>query len=255
MSASSSDPGAKRSVPKSVRIAVVLTAAAGVLLLAGPLGYASGVMGLGTSLLGLFLVGFVLAAAALVTALFGLIVAWRRPAHLRRGTGRAALAAVIALVLLAFPVRFLIDPKPAIHDITTDTVDPPLFVAVLPLRADAPNPTVYGGDAIASQQRAAYPDLQPLLVSEPPLKAYERALAAVRTMGWELVAEDAAAGRIEATDTTFWFRFKDDVVVRVRPEGTGSRIDVRSLSRVGGGDVGTNAARIKAYLDALKAAG
>jgi uncharacterized protein (DUF1499 family) len=70
-------------------------------------------------------------------------------------------------------------------------------------------------------------------------------------MGWEIVAADAAAGRIEATDTTFWFGFKDDVVIRVEADGAGSRIDVRSVSRVGVGDVGANARRIRAYLRAL----
>ena len=72
-------------------------------------------------------------------------------------------------------------------------------------------------------------------------------------MGWDSVAAEASDGRIEATDTTFWFRFKDDVIVRIRPSGIGSRVDVRSLSRVGGGDVGTNAARIRSYIDILKA--
>jgi uncharacterized protein (DUF1499 family) len=122
----------------------------------------------------------------------------------------------------------------------------------LPLRAKAPNTTVYGGDKIASQQRTAYPDLQPLILNVPPPQAFDRALATVRDMGWDLVAADAAAGRIEATDTTFWYGFKDDVVVRVRPAEGGSRVDVRSLSRVGGGDVGTNAKRIRAYLEALR---
>jgi uncharacterized protein (DUF1499 family) len=82
--------------------------------------------------------------------------------------------------------------------------------------------------------------------------AFEHALATVHKMGWDLVAADAAAGRIEATDTTFWFGFKDDVVIRLRPADEGSRVDVRSLSRVGGGDVGTNAKRIRTYLDALR---
>jgi uncharacterized protein (DUF1499 family) len=86
----------------------------------------------------------------------------------------------------------------------------------------------------------------------PPPQAFDRALASVREMGWDLVAADAAAGRIEATDTTFWFGFKDDVVIRVRPADGGSRIDVRSVSRIGVGDAGTNAKRIGAYLDALR---
>ena len=83
----------------------------------------------------------------------------------------------------------------------------------------------------------------------PPDAAFERALSAVHALGWELVADDTGAGRIEATDTTFWYGFKDDVVVRIRPDGGGSRIDVRSKSRVGRSDVGANAARIRAYAE------
>jgi uncharacterized protein (DUF1499 family) len=187
-------------------------------------------------------------------SLVGLILTLRRPRGAKRGLALAALSLLIAAALIAIPARFRMgSPKPPIHDISTDTQDPPQFVAVLPLRADAPNTSVYGGEKIAVQQRAAYPDLQPYEMNVPPAQAYERALAAVRTLGWVLVAAEASEGRIEATDTTLWFRFKDDVIVRIRPSGAGSRVDVRSLSRVGGGDVGTNAARIRSFLDILKA--
>ena len=128
--------------------------------------------------------------------------------------------------------------------------DPPAFVAVLPLRADAPNPPDYDPE-IASEQREAYPDLGPIILNDPPAATFERALGAVEALGWELVADDAAAGRIEATDTTFWYGFKDDVVVRIRPDGSGSRVDVRSKSRVGRGDVGANAARIRTFRERL----
>jgi uncharacterized protein (DUF1499 family) len=84
-----------------------------------------------------------------------------------------------------------------------------------------------------------------------PNQAFDRALATARAMGWEIIASDPTAGRIEATDTTLWFGFKDDVVVRVEAAPGGSRVDVRSLSRVGLSDVGTNAARIEKYLTAL----
>jgi uncharacterized protein (DUF1499 family) len=137
---------------------------------------------------------------------------------------------------------------PPIHDITTDLDRPPKFVAVLPLRAGAPNPATYGGFEVAEAQRRSYPDIRPLLLSVPAATAYNQALASARDMGWELVASDSTAGRIEATATTPWFGFKDDVVVRVRPEGSGSRIDVRSVSRVGKSDLGANAKRIRAYL-------
>jgi uncharacterized protein (DUF1499 family) len=121
-------------------------------------------------------------------------------------------------------------------------------VAILPLRAGAPNPAEYGGAEVAAQQRAGYPDIGPLILQTLPQQAFDRALAAARDMGWEIVATDPTSGRIEATATTFWFGFKDDVVVRVTPVGDGSRIDVRSVSRVGRSDVGSNAERIKAYL-------
>jgi uncharacterized protein (DUF1499 family) len=137
---------------------------------------------------------------------------------------------------------------PPIHDITTDLDRPPKFVAVLPLRAGAPNPASYGGSEVADAQRRSYPDIKPLLLSVPAGAAYNRALASARGMGWDLVASDSTAGRIEATATTPWFGFKDDVVVRVRPEGSGSRIDVRSVSRVGKSDLGMNAKRIRSYL-------
>ena len=141
---------------------------------------------------------------------------------------------------------------PAIHDITTDTEQPPEFVAVLPLRADAPNPSAYGGPEIAAQQRAAYPDIAPLRLELPPGRAFAHALEAARASGWDIVAADSGAGRIEATAATAWFGFKDDVVVRVAAEGSASRVDVRSVSRVGLSDVGTNAGRIRDYLDRLR---
>jgi uncharacterized protein (DUF1499 family) len=140
---------------------------------------------------------------------------------------------------------------PPIHDITTDTENPPAFVAVVPLRKDAPNPADYGGSETAAQQLAAYPDVKPVLLTVSPEQAFVKALAAAGDMGWEIVEAKSTEGRIEATDTTFWFGFKDDVVVRIRAADHGSRIDVRSVSRVGKSDVGTNAKRIRAYLERL----
>jgi uncharacterized protein (DUF1499 family) len=140
---------------------------------------------------------------------------------------------------------------PPIHDITTDPADPPAFVDILPLRADAPNPPGYAGEEVAREQQAAYPDLQPYRLEMDADIAFERARAAAEAMGWEVVAADQANGRIEATATTFWYGFKDDVVVRVRAVNGASVIDVRSKSRVGRNDVGANAARIRAYLHLL----
>jgi len=174
----------------------------------------------------------------------------------RRAGARPApllMALVIGLAVALVPWSGMRQARavPPIHDITTDTVRPPEFVAILPLRADAPNPAVYGGAELAQAQIGAYPDLRTQRMDVAPAEAFNRALRTARELDWEIVAADATAGRIEATDTTFWFGFKDDVVVRVEADGSGSRVDVRSVSRVGGSDVGTNAKRIRAYLRAL----
>ena len=237
-----------------VILGACLGVASALTLLAAPIGYRLGVIPLRIALLTVLRWGAYGGIATVVVALIGLGATLMRPKDRRRGVSLALTTLVLGAVLVGIPGRFgLGTPKPAIHDITTDTQQPPQYVAVLPLRAKAPNTTVYGGEAIAARQRVAYPDVKPLVLEVPPSRVFERALATARAMGWELVEADAATGRIEATDTTFWFGFKDDVVVRIRPTTTGgSRIDVRSLSRVGGGDVGTNAKRILAYLEALK---
>ena len=163
------------------------------------------------------------------------------------------VALCIALVAVAPPLILLGQAKavPPIHDITTDTADAPAFVALLEDRNRSPNGAAYAGAAVAAQQQKAYPDLKPLVIAAPPREAMQKALDAARQMGWEVRASDSAGGRIEATATTPWFGFKDDVVVRIRPEGAGSRVDVRSVSRVGVSDVGANARRIREFLSRL----
>lgn len=126
-------------------------------------------------------------------------------------------------------------------------------MAVLPLRsaAHASNSATYEGPRIAEQQKAAYPDIKPARFDAPPVRVFKAALATAKDQGWDIVAAVPDEGRIEATATTFWFHFKDDVVVRIAPDGQGTRLDIRSESRVGRSDIGTNARRIKTYLAAL----
>lgn len=173
-----------------------------------------------------------------------------------RGGSRVALVfgLLLSTLTVGVPYRFSQTAKrvPPIHDITTDMADPPAFVVVLPRRASATNAAVYAGDSVAALQRAAYPDVQPLMLPVSPSVAFARAVAAAKAMGWEIVAGDAPSGRLEATATTTWFGFKDDIVVRIRSANAGSRVDVRSVSRVGRSDVGANAARIVRYLDELQ---
>jgi len=169
----------------------------------------------------------------------------------KSGMGAAA-AIVIGVVTAVVPWSWMREASavPPIHDISTDTETPPSFLDILPLREGA-NSADYAGEEIASQQRRAYPHIQPLMLKVPREEAFSQALSVARERGWEIVAFDEESGRIEATDTTFWFRFKDDVVIRVASWGKGSRVDVRSLSRVGRSDLGTNARRISRFLEGL----
>jgi uncharacterized protein (DUF1499 family) len=180
-----------------------------------------------------------------------------RPGHILTLTMSGAISCGIAWYI---PSTFQAPDGqfyPGIHDVSTDLRDIPQYVAVLPLRADAPNTTVYGGsrnmtpERNAQLQREAYPDLVPKVYTASEEEMYDRALAAVAKMGWELVDANPDEGRIEATATTFWFRFKDDVVIRIRPMGPTTVVDARSLSRVGGGDIGTNAKRLRAFFELL----
>jgi uncharacterized protein (DUF1499 family) len=166
----------------------------------------------------------------------------------------AAVGALVAWVAYLIPESFRPGEGvnyPPIHDISTNRINPPEFVAIAPLRADAPNTLVYGAsnnmtpEQLIEQTDEAYPNLVTQLYSESVNEVFEKALAAVDDLGWELVAQDASAGRIEATDTTFWFRFKDDVVIKIDQQGSETAVDVRSVSRVGTGDVGANAIRMR----------
>ncbi|MGV8923409.1 MAG: DUF1499 domain-containing protein [Thermomonas sp.] len=187
--------------------------------------------------------------AASVIALVMLLI----PRVRRQGVAGLVVALLLGLGAAFVPWSGMQRARsvPPIHDISTDTKRPPEFVAILPLRANAPNPAVYGGPEVAAAQIGAYPDLQTHRMDAAPAQAFERAQHAAQALGWEIVSTDPAAGRIEATDTTFWFGFKDDVVIRIEPDAAGSRVDVRSVSRVGMSDVGANAARIRAFLKAL----
>ncbi len=221
------------------------------ILLSGPL-YRTGVLKLGPAF-GLMGLGAKVGMAAIVIGILGVILAL--VARQSRGAWLAGFA--IVLGLLAFMPPWMFRSKaasvPPIHDISTDTTNPPAFQALLPQRHDAPNPVEYGGAGIASQQQTAYPDIQPLDLAASTQQVFDAALATARDMGWEIAAQDPSQGRIEATATTFWYGFKDDVVIRIQPESDGkTRLDIRSLSRVGKSDVGKNADRIRSFEQRIK---
>ena len=188
-------------------------------------------------------------AVALLSAAAAAL-AYRRQQRIQMAVAATALVLSLIAFLVPYNWQRRAAAAPPIHDITTDLENPPEFAAILPLRADAPNPLEQSLE-VAAQQRRAYPDLAPVTLAAPPDQAFAAALAVAQGKGWDIVAADSAGGRIEATDTTRWFGFKDDVVIRLTEWGAGTRVDVRSVSRVGRGDAGTNARRIREFLDEL----
>ena len=220
---------------------------------------------------------------------------------LTREIGPLALIVTLVLGLISLLLAFLIKPRkgvivglaailvpvlafaqlkatqakvaklPLIHDITTDTQNPPTFGAVIMAERNAlegVNTLDYAGkraptsqtDAngdrvtklVSALQTQAYPEIRTLVLSEAPEIVFGRAEQVARDLGWAIKESDAPSGRIDATDTTFWYGFKDDVTIRIREaDGGGTRLDIRSTSRVGLSDIGANAARIGAFLDRL----
>jgi uncharacterized protein (DUF1499 family) len=231
-------------------LAALVVAFLGLLLLAA----AGPVYRVGLSLdtaLGVMRWGGYVGAASIVAGIAAMLTArWR---HQRKAAWVAGLALVAGIAAVGIPYSWQrrASRVPPIHDITTDLDKPPEFQAIVPLRGDAPN-TLDRPPILVQQQREGYPDLAPLTLPLPPDRVFNRALDVAERMGWEVVESDQPSGRIEATDTTYWFGFKDDVVVRVTAWGSGTRVDVRSVSRVGRSDIGTNARRIRDFLDRLQ---
>lgn len=226
-------------------------AAAGLLLLTGP-GYKAGWLDIGTTFFKIFPAIVYAAIAALVLGLAALVARWRT------GKGSIALAlfgmvAAVAAASVPVAIKAKAGEVPLIHDITTNTIDPPQYVAIAPLRADAPNPVTYAGEEVAAKQREAYPDLQTIRVRATTAEVFEQAQKVVADLGWTLHEANAQDGRIEATEVTPWFGFSDDVVIRIKPGSEVTLVDVRSKSRVGLSDLGVNAERIRTFRDALLA--
>jgi len=189
------------------------------------------------------------ALVAMVLAFGALVVIWRQGL---RGLGLAVAALGIGLAMLAYPAYLgvLFYRLPAVNDITTDPIDPPRFEAISRLRPRGANPIAYAGAAATKLQRGAYPDIEPLIVSVPPLEAYDAALAVITKRKWRIVdvrppQTGRREGRIEAVARTPLMGFRDDIVVRVRAAEDGARIDMRSASRYGKHDFGANASRLR----------
>jgi uncharacterized protein (DUF1499 family) len=167
-------------------------------------------------------------------------------------TQKAVIAVVLAVVVLYAPLSTLRKGGnvPPIHDISTYLDHPPVFVAVPALRAASDNSLEIKAE-VQAQQKAFYTELAPKRLGGLPSDNFAKALVAAEAMGWDIVAQDASAGTLEATATTALFGFKDDVSIRLSADAGATKVDMRSVSRVGVSDLGANAARIEAYFAAL----
>jgi uncharacterized protein (DUF1499 family) len=194
-----------------------------------------------------------LAVIAVVVAFGALVVIWREGLE---GVGFAMTALAIGLLILAYPAYLAVlgYRLPAIYDVSTDPLDPPRFEAIARLRSRDANPIAYPGLHAADLQRAAYREIEPLMVSATPQETYEAALALMTKRKWRVVDARQPQGKrrdghIEAVARTLIMGFRDDVVVRIHPAEDGTRVDMRSASRYGHHDFGTNASRIRGFLE------
>ena len=231
-----------------MKVLVSLVSLSAFLLVAlpGPL-YKYGVVDLGTAFTG-FKLGVFAGIATLILLLLQILFKRKTVTF-----GSTIMALLLSTIAITIPLSMLNKGRsvPPIHDISTDLVNPPEFVAIAPLRADAPNPVEYAGVEVATQQRAAYPELQTLNYPQSKSELVEATKQAIDHLGWQLVNIDADQGIVEATDRTMWFGFKDDVIVRITDNGSERLVDIRSKSRVGGSDLGKNAERIHDFTEEL----
>jgi len=138
---------------------------------------------------------------------------------------------------------------PSIHDITTDVNDPPEFTLARQTRSRWQNSAEYAGATISVLQQQAYPEILPIICDLAPESAFSSVSKIAQDLGWTILVENPEAGQIEAVDITPLFRFRDDIVIRIRAyNNEGSRIDIRSASRLGRSDLGMNAKRIRKFI-------
>lgn len=205
-----------------------------------------------------FRTGFLILRVAVFAALTAGAISVLSLFLARRARGTVVAATLGILIALGFAYvpwqwKRTLDGLPYIHDITTDTDNPPLFVDAERLRKEGDHPVAYDGSEVAAEQKKAYPDIGPLIVPMPRDKVFDAAHEVLADLGLKLSGEDRAQGRIEASSTSFWYGFVDDVVIRITEAAQGTRVDVRSKSRVGRSDLGQNAKRVRAILAGLKA--
>ncbi|MEP6839281.1 MAG: DUF1499 domain-containing protein [Bradyrhizobium sp.] len=200
-----------------------------------------------------------LAGLSILVGLAAFAAIWQNGS---RGMSRILLALLIDAIILAYPAYLGLQYRklPPIHDITTDPIDPPRFEALARLRSgDGANSAVYAGLYSAEQQRLAYPDIETVELEVPPQRAYDVTLALIAKRKWLVIDErppqlPRRIGRIEAAARTPIMGFREDVSIRITPDGEDSRVDIRSSSRYFEGDLGSNAARVTKLIDDINTA-
>jgi len=203
----------------------------------------------GTWQQGLLLYAISCLGATALLALFIVLLMLPGYAPWRSALRQRALVTLPGTLLLAILLAGGGD-YPPIHDITTDVSDPPVFTAAQAQRGPHSNSLEIKPDFI-EQQVAAYPDISTTRTDLDIENAFARALKVARELGWDIYYEDLNAGVIEAVDTTNIMAFKDDIVIRLQTDAQGTLLDLRSVSRVGRGDIGANAKRIRKFAQAF----
>lgn len=224
------------------------------LLTAGPVGWRAGWWSYRLAFTTLMPYAFYCGVTAIAVSAVALLLTFRRIAL--RGLLPAVLGLLIGAIAVYFPwhASEMRGVYPPMHDITTDSIEPPPldFAAGMRVAEAGTSPTYPGTDTAALQQKF-YPGIAPAMLDLPPSQAFDRALAVAQAKGWTIVKADRGAGIIDAYDRSFWFGFSDDIAIRVAVSGGGSRVDIRSASRQGRGDFGINAVRVRGFLAALTA--
>ncbi|WP_234570485.1 DUF1499 domain-containing protein [Rhodohalobacter sp. 614A] len=233
------------------RILLYLSVATTIVFILSGYGYSWNIWSLGMA----FTLLTYSAYAAIGLTVINLVSVW----FLRKSKAKAITYVVFSLIITgivagtAFYWQQRAQSVPPIHDITTDLDNPPEFSAMVRLRENAPNPPEYAGEETAEMQRESYPEIQPLELSNDLQDVMDAAVMLVSEREWKLVAVNRKEGRIEATETLPWFGFKDDVVLRfTQTDVGGTKVDMRSKSRIGRSDVGVNAERIEEFLNDLE---
>lgn len=196
--------------------------------------------------------GYGSAALLVLILLLGLLALFKKQQDVVKSCAFVA-------ILLAIPVIGLLIQSvkakslPFLHQVSTDTINPPPFQAIVALRGEGSNPLKYDSEKLAPLQQTAYPEVQPIISELNTEQAFDKAAEIAMDLGWEIVAQNAEQGIIEAVDTTLLWGFKDDVAIRIQATDTGSKIDLRSISRIGGTDLGANADRVKNFISKFSA--